>query len=129
MSSPLSPNAVATFNVPGAFGTDSLGNPVAAATQETVTLSLRGDGDADNAQFAGTDNKIRVKGRCIDPIKLPDGVLPGAIAQCTISTNIATLTGELKLDPVIPSAYGVDEILGQEIRGEFRQFTSYGGAA
>lgn len=129
MASPLPSNAIATFTVPGEYSVDSLGNPVAGTTEVTIKIYLKNDGKAQQQQFAGTDNTVRVMGRCIDPIQLPAGVLPGAIAQCTISTPVATLSGQLKLDPSIPSAFGVDAILGQKLVGEFRQFTSYGDAA
>lgn len=125
--SPLSANAIAVFRVPGAYGVDSLGNKVATSEEVSVHLFLRGDGRAQDQQAAGTDNTIRVTGRCIDPMRLPDGVLPGAIAQCTISTSTASLVGELALNPSVPGAYGVEEIIGQKIVGEFRQFTTYAG--
>lgn len=128
-ASPLASNAVAIFKVPGEYSIDSLGNKVASSTEVSVKLFLRGDGRAQEQKSAGTDNTVRVTGRCVEPLRLPDGILPGAVAQCTISTPTASLSGELKLDPSIPGAYRVEEIIGQKINGEFRQLTTYGGVA
>lgn len=120
-------NAELIFQVPaGAGAIDELGNPVAETVDLVVVAMLREDTKIrENEQEAGSeDSVLYVKGRCIEPTELPRSLLPGAKATAVVNG----LVGEFFLKGAIASPFGVDEVLGGQIKGRFVTRVAWGDA-
>lgn len=111
------------FGVPrqddGAADDNEFGNPDLTPPSETdpvnVTVTLRTTSDPKVLNLVGADaTKVALKGRCVDPMTLPSGIVPGA--SCALEMN--GVIGRFTLGPTWPSSVpAVEEALGQQIVG------------
>lgn len=120
MNSPFAQfaNATLTFQLPTTEPslTDQTGNVATETEPLTVTAyfaskTARLDPETDN--LADDLSRIRLEGRCITPSALPATILPGARAVAIVGG----VEGDFYLEGSIPSAFGVDAILGGKLRG------------
>lgn len=101
------------------FVNDENNNPVLQASPGESTIRivalLRPTSDPRIISMLGADpQKIPFKGRCLDPMQFPNGLLPGAQAQLEING----VSGIFVLGPVTKSVVlAVQEVLGQQIIG------------
>lgn len=129
MSTPFSAyaNAVLIFQLPiQVIENDSLGNPQAITEDFAVHAYLKSASSNTNINpfDAGQDNVIGVEGRCVEPASLPADIAPGARAIATIGG----IEGEFFLETSIPSAFGVDDLLGAKLKGRFVTSVTWGDA-
>ncbi|MDX2215516.1 MAG: hypothetical protein SFY66_19790 [Oculatellaceae cyanobacterium bins.114] len=141
MSSPFPPNATLTFQLPVSGETiDELGN-AASTTEDLVLLCYLKEGKnrtrTGDALDAGEISRTPVDGRIVgrlvsgelqDLAELPPSLLPGAKATATIDRTGGNITGDFFLEASIPSAFGVDAVLGGKIRGYLVMAIAWGEA-
>ena len=78
--------------------------------------------------IGGEQNVLYVKGNCIDPNVLPDGIRDGAIAKAIMDGDSTEY--EFHYVPAIADAgYDQKAILGQKIRGYLITTSVYGSSA
>lgn len=108
-----------TFEVGGYSATekDDFGNPLRRSRQVVVKVFLRLRGRTDTTRREGVDRAQEVfEGYCIDPLKLPDTIETGSIADANIGGN----QGKFQIEVPTPTPFEVvTEVLGDRIRGVF----------
>jgi hypothetical protein len=129
-------NATLTFQVPIApslGAVDGYGNPIATTQDLIVSAYLKeGTREQDGDLKDGNETiRVELEGRCISPEKLPLEVAIGSRADCEVRDAIGNvaMVGEFYLDASVPSAWGVDEVLGGKIRGYLITRIRWGTAA
>lgn len=123
MTTPFSAyaNATLTFQLPFETGQiDALGNPLAITQAFPVSAYLKdasgNRGSQRQGDFdGGLDSQVFIEGRCVSPASLPAEIVAGTHAIATIGG----VEGDFYLTATIPSAFGVDAILGTKIKGRF----------
>ena len=121
-------NAVLIFQLPiQVIENDALGNPQAITEDFVLKAYLKPAASNTrnvNPFDAGQDNVTGVEGRCVEPTRLPADIVPGVKAIATIGG----VEGEFYLEATIPSAFGVDDVLGASLKGRFVTSVTWGEA-
>ncbi len=141
MSSPFPPNATLTFQLPVSNETiDALGNPT-ATTEDLIVVCYfkesssqgKGDDPLDGGEISRLSLDGRIVGKLVNGVledlpELPASILPGAKATASIDRAGGNITGDFFLSAAIPSAFGVDAVLGGKIRGYLVTAIAWGDA-
>lgn len=103
----------------GELQEDENGNPVRVGTSsETLICTLRATSDPRVLQMLGADAlSVGLRGRCVEPMKLPEGLKPGATSPLTVNGTAGTFT----LGPTWPSMLPeISDALGDQIIGSWQ---------
>lgn len=130
-------NATLTFRVPDAGGTvdwiDESGNVASSLVDWTAKVSAKANLKRPVPENGGDLSQVRLVVTLIEPMRLPTTIMTGAQGEMVFYADpgkllIVERTGQFILEPIVPRAYGVDDIVGQRLSGIFLSRVAWGNS-